>query len=290
MYREFTTAFTRSGNMINPDHIIVTDEYVKWEKRNSYLIGKDSKSIPINRIASVDIHNKGFGTNIKIQSFGEGTITAENFSISDAKELKTLLESMMGSNAGSANDTVKIPEEHVQTSDDVLNTAMADELELELKYKEKDLEREERRKAKLEREENLKSSNAFVYCLKWIWIVLLSTTWRKILAGAVLLLLINWAYNTIPDKMNIDKDRAKIIAEKQRLEAVKTKVNRFIGLKDFDSADMNMNDMHWQVSVKNQYLVDEEDEAKTRWNNIDEEYYNKIESLKESHKGKGKAK
>ena len=95
MSYEFKTALTRSGNIVNPDRITVTDESVTWEKRNSYLLGKDSTTIPIDKIVSVEINNKGFGTDVTINSYGNGTIHAKNFTISDAKEMKRIIEGYM---------------------------------------------------------------------------------------------------------------------------------------------------------------------------------------------------
>jgi hypothetical protein len=89
---EFKSSLTRSGNFINPDKVIVTEDVVTWEKRNQYLIGKDSKSISIVNISMVEINNKGWGTDVTIRSYGEGTIIVHNMTISDAKELKKVIE------------------------------------------------------------------------------------------------------------------------------------------------------------------------------------------------------
>ena len=53
---KFKTALTRSGNFLTPAVITVTEEYVKWEKRNSYLIGHDSKTIPIDKMEATNGH------------------------------------------------------------------------------------------------------------------------------------------------------------------------------------------------------------------------------------------
>ena len=94
MEREFKQALSRSGNVVNPDRIIITDNEVTWEKRKEYLIGKDSKTIPINEVSSVELENTGWGTNITINSRGSGTIHATSFTISDAKEIKRLIQEL----------------------------------------------------------------------------------------------------------------------------------------------------------------------------------------------------
>lgn len=91
---EFKQALSRSGNIINPDKIIITDSDVTWEKRKEYLIGKDSKTIPINEVSSVELENTGWGTNIIINSRGSGAIHANSFTISDAKEIKRLIQDL----------------------------------------------------------------------------------------------------------------------------------------------------------------------------------------------------
>jgi hypothetical protein len=102
MVHKFKTALTRSGNIINPDHLLITEESVTWEKRNYYLIGKDRITIPMGKIVSVEIHNKGFGTDVKINSSGEAVIEAKDFTISDAKKIKNMIESYI-SKTGSNN-------------------------------------------------------------------------------------------------------------------------------------------------------------------------------------------
>jgi len=88
----FKAAITRAASPINPDTIEVNDKFVVYKKRKRYLIGYDSISIPISKISSVEIDTRIIGSDITIQSFGEGTITAHRFTLADAKEIQRLIE------------------------------------------------------------------------------------------------------------------------------------------------------------------------------------------------------
>ena len=88
----FTAAITRGANPINPDTIEITDRFVVYKKRRIYLIGYDKIVIPFSKIASVEIDTGIIGTNITIQSYGLGTITAHRFTLDDANEIKRLIE------------------------------------------------------------------------------------------------------------------------------------------------------------------------------------------------------
>jgi len=94
MDEEFQSAFLRGGNILTPERIIITDDSVTWKKRNSFLIGTDSKTIPIDSIASIDIDQKLWGANITITSFGQDKIEAKNFTGADADRIKELLEEL----------------------------------------------------------------------------------------------------------------------------------------------------------------------------------------------------
>lgn len=91
IHAEFSSSVTRGGNLLTPDKIIITDGAVTWRKRSAILIGSNSLSIPIKKIASVELKVGLVGTDIIIKSFGSGEIHAENFTKSDAKEIKSLL-------------------------------------------------------------------------------------------------------------------------------------------------------------------------------------------------------
>jgi hypothetical protein len=95
MTREYKSAITRGGGILTPERIVITDNSVTWKKRNNYLIGVDSKTIPIGSISSIEIDQKIWGANITINSFGQGIIIANNFSRSDAKEIKQEIEKLL---------------------------------------------------------------------------------------------------------------------------------------------------------------------------------------------------
>jgi hypothetical protein len=52
----------------------------------------------LNRISCVNIKPSLIGTDIIIESFGEGIIKVKNFSLSDAKKIKKILDSKTKSN------------------------------------------------------------------------------------------------------------------------------------------------------------------------------------------------
>jgi hypothetical protein len=95
MKRIFKSRITRLGPLLTPYVIEVDDNFVTFRKRNSYLLNVDSMSIPISKISSVNVDANILGTEIIITSFGEGEIRAKKFSLSDAKEIKQLIESLM---------------------------------------------------------------------------------------------------------------------------------------------------------------------------------------------------
>ena len=87
----FKSSVTRGGNAIFPEHIYVDDKEVSWEKKTG-VFGKDSKSIPIKNVTEIEIHTSLLGCKIKIHSRGFGFIEGENFTKSDVKEIKSLIE------------------------------------------------------------------------------------------------------------------------------------------------------------------------------------------------------
>ncbi len=92
MRYEFKSAITRGGGVLTPQVIIVTDEAVTIKQRNSWLIGTDSTTIPRDKISSIQIDDKVWGVNIFIYSVGNAKIVGRNFTSSDAKRIKELLE------------------------------------------------------------------------------------------------------------------------------------------------------------------------------------------------------
>jgi len=91
----FKASIIRGASPINPDIIEVTDKFVIYKKRRIYLIGYDTIMIPFSKISSVEINTSIIGTDITIQSFGEGTIKAHRFALNDAKEIKQVIENHM---------------------------------------------------------------------------------------------------------------------------------------------------------------------------------------------------
>ncbi|MGA3013857.1 MAG: PH domain-containing protein [Bacteroidales bacterium] len=92
---KFIASFLRGASPINPDTIEITDNSVIFKKLKIYLLGYDTIVIPFSKISSVELNSSLIGTNITIKSFGEGTIEGHRFSLSDAKEMKRLIEEQM---------------------------------------------------------------------------------------------------------------------------------------------------------------------------------------------------
>jgi len=97
MTKEYKSAITRGGGILTPEKIIITYNAVTWKKRNNHLIGIDTKTIPISGIAGIEIDQKIWGANITINSVGQGTIFAKNFSASYARAIKSDIETLMNS-------------------------------------------------------------------------------------------------------------------------------------------------------------------------------------------------
>jgi hypothetical protein len=88
---KFKSAVTRGGGILTPEHIIINEKSVIWKRRNKFLIGMDSISIPIDKISSIELDDKYWGVDITINSFGGNSIFARCFTASDAKKIKTIL-------------------------------------------------------------------------------------------------------------------------------------------------------------------------------------------------------
>ena len=89
--KEFSSSVSRGGDILNPDRIIIENGNITWTKRSKILIGSESITIPLDKVASVELKTAIVGTDIIIRSNGRGSIHAENFATSDAKEIKSLL-------------------------------------------------------------------------------------------------------------------------------------------------------------------------------------------------------
>lgn len=88
---DFKSSITRGGDAIFPEHIHVDDNEVTWEKKTG-VFSKDSKTIPMKNITQIDIETYLFGSKIKILGKGFGFIQGENFTNSDVKKIKSLIE------------------------------------------------------------------------------------------------------------------------------------------------------------------------------------------------------
>lgn len=88
---EFSSSVTRGGNILTPEKIIISDLSITWKKRNKYLIGLDSISITRDKISSVEVQNKIWGSDIIITSNGLSKIIAKNFTHADAKKIKEII-------------------------------------------------------------------------------------------------------------------------------------------------------------------------------------------------------
>lgn len=89
---KFKSAITRLGPVLTPHIIEICGDYLTYKKRNKYLINVDTVTIHISKIASVRLDTSLLGTDITIETIGSGTIQAENFTLSDAKKIKKLIE------------------------------------------------------------------------------------------------------------------------------------------------------------------------------------------------------
>jgi len=93
MTKCFQSSITRFGPILTPYKIVLSDSLFIYKKRNKYLIGVDSTSVPYERISSIEIDKDFWGASIIISTFGGDTIIARKFSWKDANEVKILIES-----------------------------------------------------------------------------------------------------------------------------------------------------------------------------------------------------
>jgi hypothetical protein len=88
---EFKSSITRGGDALFPEHIYVDDNEVTWKKKTG-VFSKDTKTISIKNVTQIDIETSLIGAKIKILTKGHGFIQGENFTKSDVKEIKNLIE------------------------------------------------------------------------------------------------------------------------------------------------------------------------------------------------------
>lgn len=87
----FSSRFILGGNILTPDRLIITSKELIYKKRNKYLIGIDEIAIPFRRISSIEIDRKLISSTIIIYTMGNEIVNLRNFSISDAKEIREIL-------------------------------------------------------------------------------------------------------------------------------------------------------------------------------------------------------
>ena len=88
----FSSQWIRGGYWLTPYVIEITDTHVKFEKRTKWLVNKEESSIRLDKISCINIKPSIIGTDIIIESFGEGIITVKNFSLVDARRIKQIIE------------------------------------------------------------------------------------------------------------------------------------------------------------------------------------------------------
>jgi len=91
----FKAAITRGAIPVIRDIIEITDRFLIYRKRKIYIIGFDKVVTPLSKISSVELDSHIIGTDITIHSFGTGTITAHQFTLADANEIKSIIEKRM---------------------------------------------------------------------------------------------------------------------------------------------------------------------------------------------------
>jgi hypothetical protein len=88
--QQFKSSVLCGGSVLFPEYLFVDNQKVIWEKGR--LLGKDCKTIQIDKITTININTSITGGHIIIHSNGFGFIHASNFSNSDILEIKALLE------------------------------------------------------------------------------------------------------------------------------------------------------------------------------------------------------
>ena len=80
------------GSILTPDKLIIDQNGVTYLKRNKYLIGVDRSFLSFSDISYVKIDRRLINSTIIISSKGSKGIRAENFSISDARKIESLIK------------------------------------------------------------------------------------------------------------------------------------------------------------------------------------------------------
>lgn len=88
----FSSKIILGGSILTPDKLIINQNGVTYLKRNKYLIGVDRSFLAFNDISYVKIDRRLINSTIIISSKGSKGIRAENFSISDAKKIESIIK------------------------------------------------------------------------------------------------------------------------------------------------------------------------------------------------------
>lgn len=88
----FSSKIILGGSIFTPDKLIIDQNGVTYLKRNKYLIGVDRSFLSFSDISYVKIDRRLINSTIIISSKGSKGIRAENFSISDAKKIETIIK------------------------------------------------------------------------------------------------------------------------------------------------------------------------------------------------------
>jgi len=91
MVYTFKSSISRFGPVLTPHILEIGDQFVVYKKRNKNLINVDTVSIPISKIAAVELNTSLLGTDIVIKSVGIEEVRAKNFTLKDAKKIRELI-------------------------------------------------------------------------------------------------------------------------------------------------------------------------------------------------------
>ena len=89
---KFQSQIVRGGSILTPHNLELTEDYVIYTKRNSYLIGNKMILLNYSKISSITMHTELVGTDVIIIGFGGEKIHAKNFSITDANQIYNLIK------------------------------------------------------------------------------------------------------------------------------------------------------------------------------------------------------
>ena len=94
-FYEFKSNILLGGDILTPDKILIDQTGVTYIKRNKYLIGNDRVYLAYQNISSIRIDRKLIDADIIISDRGTVEIIAEDFSISNAKEIEQLIRKQL---------------------------------------------------------------------------------------------------------------------------------------------------------------------------------------------------